>query len=168
MHGAFLSSKISRGMAVSYSALLSRRFSVSPRKIKQRVVQPHEWKLYQNKAEKFYRLAQDALRSENWDGAALAAVHLAITAVDALLARIAGIRAASESHMDVCHLLAQHSKHPETEHYSKNLRELLGQKNTIEYESEPFTKDEAEDCFKKAERIFRWVASQIGPQVKGQ
>lgn len=140
---------------------LSRRSSLSPRKIKSKSTDPDDWKVYKKKAEDFFQAARICIHSENWNGAGLAAVHLAISATDALLAYLAKIRGASESHHDVYYLLKQNCRHPQIDHYAMSLHELLASKNAIEYQARSFPEPEAKQIFKKAERYWEWAVSQL-------
>jgi len=114
------------------------------------------------KARDFFKSAKDNLEAENWNAAGLDAVHSGISANDALLACLHGVRSTSKSHDDAIGLTATLVNREGAKDALNHLRRLIAKKNLIEYEGKCFPKDEAEKVVLHAERFILWVESALG------
>jgi len=107
------------------------------------------------KAQQFVEAARSELANERWDAAGLNAIHSGISAADAVLIGVAGIRSASQDHSNVTSLLEQSvasfKGSPRTQ-----LIGLLRMKNVIAYEQRLITRVEAQRLVNAADRFLEW------------
>ena len=104
---------------------------------------------------------RDSAAAGNWNGAGFAAVHCAISATDALLVAKAGQRSGSKEHGDAAELLLAHIRHAETAEQARRLRQILREKNLIEYLDRSFHQDDALNLQKQAERYIAWAQALL-------
>lgn len=81
-----------------------------------RSVSPQAAGNYLKKAQEFTMAMESSLQEKHWNAAALAAVHAAISAGDALLAAFAGIRSSDQDHRHIVTLLRTTSAKMESKH----------------------------------------------------
>ncbi|MDI6732041.1 MAG: HEPN domain-containing protein [Candidatus Margulisbacteria bacterium] len=112
---------------------------------------------YYKKALEFFQSMQNALDQELWSSAGLSAVHAAISANDAVLVFFHGIRSVSKDHQDAVNLTLSLVDYEGVKEALSHLRRLLAKKNLVEYEGKLFTRSDAEDVAKHAERFIGWV-----------
>jgi hypothetical protein len=112
------------------------------------------------KASDFSKTMQNAFSESNWHSTGLEAVHCAISAADALLAKEKGIKCTSNSHMDVVELLLQTLGTKENTEHFKALEKKIKYKNGVEYQDRLFTQQEAADIKKRSERFYEWAVKQ--------
>lgn len=115
---------------------------------------------FMNRAFAFYRAMNAAYKDENWYSVGLEAVHCAISATDAVLAKKCGIRCTGKDHRDVIKLV-QEKLGNEAKAQAGTLSRIINMKNQIEYEDRLFTEDEAEEIYKRADRYFNWARTII-------
>jgi hypothetical protein len=117
--------------------------------------------VYMDKAAAFFRAMNAAYKDENWYSVGLEAVHCAISATDAVLAKKYGIRSTSKDHRDVIKLLEEklgRTAGAET----AALGRIIAMKNQVEYLDRIFTKKEAEEIYKRTDRYFNWAKKMMG------
>ncbi len=119
---------------------------------------------YVAKAEEFFRSALDNATSGRWNAAALSAIHAGIAAADAVLVFEKGIRSVSQRHEDVLDLLAGSGM--DRSSALSQLRRILSRKNVVEYESRLFTRREAEEIVRQAERFLIWARMRVRPVAR--
>ena len=137
---------------------------MAPRPIKRRLVDRGRWSIYKKKADDFLEAMRDSFLKDNWNASGLAAVHGAISATDALLVKVAGIRSSGESHQDAVSLLKEKVQHPDTASQARRLDHILSQKNLIEYLDREFSREEAFSLQKDVERYYSWVQDILSKQ----
>jgi len=109
------------------------------------------------KALDFLKSAQENLDKENWNAAGLDAVHAGISANDALLVCLYGIRSSSKNHDDAVRLTLSLINKEGLKEAVNHLRRLIAKKNLIEYEGKCFPKHDAEAVVLHADRFVSWV-----------
>jgi uncharacterized protein (UPF0332 family) len=112
---------------------------------------------YLKKAGEFLSSAQDSLIKEKWNAAGLNAIHAGISATDALLVALHGIRSTSPKHDDTLKLINSLVKHKELEENIGHLRSLISMKSIVEYDQRLITQSEAVSLSKHSERLLAWV-----------
>ncbi len=123
-------------------------------------IEPSKYSVYFDKAEAFFRAMTAAYRDENRYSTGLEAVHCAISATDALLAKRFGIRCTGKDHRDVIRLI-QERMGPQSKEQAALLSRIINMKNQIEYEDRMFTAKEAEEIFKRTDRYYNWIKTQL-------
>ena len=117
-----------------------------------------------HKAQQFSRAMNQALNKGDWDAAGLNAVHCAISANDALLVALTGVRSASTRHADSAGLLESKVSTPGVKSAVNQLKRLISKKNLIEYERRIFSKSEASNTVRDAGRFLEWVERTISAE----
>ena len=97
-----------------------------PKRIRKRVIERSNYRIYLQKAEEFYETMHQAKDGDNWNAVGLNGVHCTISSNDALLVFDAGIRSSSEDHNVAVELLSSLVKSPEVKSKSQILRRILG------------------------------------------
>jgi HEPN domain-containing protein len=109
------------------------------------------------KAEQFLRTAEVAQKDGFNDAAMLNAIHAGISAIDAVTVTLAGIRSTDPDHARAADLLDEVAAGPgEARASARQLRQLLGRKSAVEYQSKRAASGEAADAVKRARRLFDW------------
>lgn len=111
---------------------------------------------YLQKAERFCQMMRAAAAANNWEGAALAAVHTAISTVDAVTVFYLGQRSRGQKHEDAAALLSATAILGIAEKRRQFL-DILRLKNAVEYEARTTRRAEAEQAALQAERLFLWA-----------
>ena len=132
-----------------------------PKRIKKRLIEKSNYRIYLQKAKEFYETMHQAKDRNNWNAVGLNGVHCTISSNDALLVFYAGIRSSSEDHNVAVELLSSSVKFPEVKSKSQILRRILAKKNLIEYEDRGFTQKEAQDIIKLVDRFYGWVKEKL-------
>jgi uncharacterized protein (UPF0332 family) len=126
------------------------------KEIKTAAVPKAEYINYLKKAEEFCSTMKDCLMKGRWNAAGLNAIHAAISAADALLVCLHGVRSASPKHDDLIKLFSNLVRHREIEENLNHLRRLIAMKNVVEYEQRLIIQSEAVSLSKHAERFLDW------------
>ncbi len=116
------------------------------------------------KSLEFYQSMRDALDQELWSSAGLNAVHAGISADDALLVYFHGVRSLSSDHRDAINLTLSLISQDGAQEAASHLRRLIAKKNLIEYEGKVFSRTDAEEVAKHAERFINW-ARELLPKL---
>jgi len=116
---------------------------------------------YLKKSEEFQATMEDDLMEERWNSACLNAIHSAISANDALLIFLYGIRSISPKHDDAVRLLLSLNKTENARRNAEHLQELIRRKNLVEYQDKLFSKNDAEVLSKHSRRFLEWVKSLL-------
>ena len=131
-------------------------------KSKTRDVPKSAYTNYLKKAEECFHAVEVALTSEEWNAAAINAIHCSICACDAMCVYFLGKRHSGESHNDAATLFKT-IKHTEEFNTNANrLLRILGMKNMAEYEDRLVYRSEAEKIYRDCERFLDFVKSQFG------
>jgi len=115
---------------------------------------------YLKKAREFAAAMEMALQEEHWNAAALAAVHAAISAGDALLAAFIGIRSAEQDHRQIVTLLADHLG-KDGEQASKHVQRVIAGKNLVEYEERLVRQADADQMAKHVRRLMALAEDKL-------
>lgn len=92
----------------------------------------------------------------------LSAIHAAIGAADSVTVTLAGQRSAGPDHGRAADLLDEiGGGTTEMGAHARQLRQLLGRKNAVEYESRRATAREAADAVKRADRLVAWASTVV-------
>jgi HEPN domain-containing protein len=131
--------------------------------LKTRPVDRGRYRIYLEKAERFLRIADVAVDRGEWDPALSAAIHAAISAVDAVCVQRLAARSAEENHEDATNLLRTASDLPASDlaTLSKQFELLVGMKTLAEYEDRLVTGQDAKEGHKLASRIVAKVRAWI-------
>jgi hypothetical protein len=113
---------------------------------------------YVEKAAQFLTAARDAADRSLHDAAMLNAIHAAISAADAVTVALAGQRSTDPDHGRAADLLDEvGGGSSEMKSHARQLRQLLGRKNVVEYESRRAAAREAVDAVTRADRLVAWA-----------
>jgi hypothetical protein len=121
---------------------------------------------YLKKAQEFTSSMEAALEERHWNAAALAAVHAAISAGDAMLAAFVGIRSAEQDHRKIVTLLADHLG-KDGEQASKHVQRVIARKNLVEYEERLVRQVDANQMATHVRRLMLLVRSKL-PATKDE
>jgi len=134
-----------------------------PKRYSTKSVNESDYTVYLKKAKEFYQTMYQAEKSENWNAVGLNGVHCAISLIDTLLARHAGVRSAEDDHMAVVDLLtsAVAKKIKEVAQKSQSARRIIAKKNLIEYENRDFNRNDALGMIKQVQRFYEWAIKQV-------
>lgn len=134
---------------------------MTPKNMPFKKIEHSRFTIYYKKAKDFYQTMLRAYTEKNWHSVGLEAIHCAISATDALLVYLRGIRSTSKRHLDSVDLLIDQIKSIETKNYAQSLIKILEMKNLVEYEDRLFTQGEAAEILKRTERYFNWIKNQL-------
>lgn len=127
--------------------------------IKTTSVHKSDYANYLKKAAEFHEIMLEGLSKGKWNAVGLNAIHAGISAADALLVFLHGIRSTSPKHDDIIKLITSLIPHKEAKDKISHLRNLIGMKNIVEYEVRLIDKGEALSLSKHASRFLEWVRS---------
>jgi hypothetical protein len=119
--------------------------------------------IYLRRARNLLSAADEALESENADGAALDAIHATVAACDAITVNSLGLRSTAQSHTEIVGLAARAGA-PES--LLTQVRVVLSKKTQVEYEARETTLREAEALAKVARRVLTVAVTLLGPYRK--
>jgi hypothetical protein len=125
-----------------------------------RSVSPQAAGNYLKKAREFAAAMETAMLEEHWNAAALAAVHVAISAGDALLAAFVGIRSAEQDHRQIVTLLADHLG-KEGGQAAQHVQRVIARKNLVEYEERLIKRSDADQMAKHVRRLMALVEAKL-------
>jgi len=128
-----------------------------------RDIDKHKYAQYLRKASSFYQGMKKAEENEDWNLAALNAIHCVISSADAVTTFYLGQHSAGQRHEDVIALLGQ-TRLPGIEEKARQILDVLRLKTLVEYEPEEPTENEARAMAKQAERIFKWARDSLERQ----
>ena len=114
-----------------------------------------EARLYLEKSIEFLEQARAGLDASRNDAALLDAIHAAISGADAATIALGGVRSSDPDHQRAADLLEEIAG-SEGRERARQLRALLGRKNTVEYESKKASARDARDGVDRAGRIVDW------------
>jgi HEPN domain-containing protein len=117
---------------------------------------------YLDKAEQFLRAADRAAAGSDHDAAMLNAIHAAISASDAVVVSLAGVRSTDPDHqraVDLLEEVAGTSREIRAE--ANQLRRLLARKHLVEYESRRAKPSESAEALRRASRFVAWARSVV-------
>jgi HEPN domain-containing protein len=107
----------------------------------------------------------DSLQKGHWEAAGINAVHCAISANDAVLVALRGIRPASKDHKDAVRILQSQFKEEDAQTAAKRLGTIISKKSRVEYEQKRLTEKEARDIVLDAQRFLEWAKTRLPPGI---
>ena len=113
------------------------------------------------KAREFAAAMEDSLAEERWNAAALAAVHAAISAGDAMLAAFVGIRSAEQDHRQIVSLLSDHLG-GDGQKMARHVQRVIARKNLVEYEERLIKKSDAARMAAHVRRLLAQAEDKLG------
>ncbi len=116
---------------------------------------------YFRKALQFSRSMHASFSEGDWDATGLAAIHMAISANDALTGLVAGVRSAGPKHDDAVDLFRRHFSDEESQGVAEDLRWLIRKKSVVEYESRALTEEEATEAVERADRLLEFARVRL-------
>ncbi len=132
------------------------------------VREPQTKRVDRSKAGTFWNRAQqcaaamdDALKKGDWEAVGVNAVHCAISANDAILVALRGIRPSSQDHKDAVRVLLSQFKEEDAQSAAKRLGAIISKKSRVEYEQKRMTEKEAREIALDAYRFLEWVKSRL-------
>lgn len=134
---------------------------MTPKKLDIVHVDKTQYLNYQKKAEEFYRAMLHAEKDAHWNAVGLNAVHSAISSSDALLVKFSGRRSISNDHMVAVDIMRQNLKLKDMSDKINTLKRILAKKSLVEYDSILFTRNNAMDIMKQAERFYLWARGEL-------
>ena len=121
-----------------------------------RVVPRGEARLAKAKADEFAKTSASEVIAGRWSSAGLAAIHAGISAADAALISVAGVRGVAQDHHAIVTVLESRVPAFGTAQ-RRHLAGLLKMKNTVEYERRGLTETEARQLVDHARRFVDWA-----------
>ena len=128
--------------------------------IRTQKIPKERYSTYLSKARDFYDAMKNAEEEENWNAAALSAIHCIISSNDALTTFFLELRSVGQKHEDALQLLKQ-TKLPGVEEKAKQFLDVLSLKNLVEYEASEPSENQAMQMIKQAERFYGWVKQNL-------
>lgn len=116
---------------------------------------------YLTRASELYSSMQSNALAQHWNAAVIDAVQCAISANDALLVGLFGIRSIGKSHNDAVDLLTQKLDKSQIGQNANRLSRLLSLKSHVEYGPSLITEKEAKKVLLDAERFFNWIKQTL-------
>ena len=117
---------------------------------------------YLKRAEECIHAAKNSFANQEWNAAAINAIHSCISACDAMCVYFLGKRHAGESHNDAVNLfktIKMGDKEISTN--SNRIIRILSIKNMAEYEERLVHRSEAEKVLKDCERFLEYVRRKL-------
>ena len=131
-------------------------------KFKTRDVPKAAYANYLKKAEECLHAARSSVDTEEWNAAAINAIHCCISTCDAMCVYFLGKRHFGEDHNDAAKLFKSIKENEEINTNANRIIRILRIKNMAEYEERLVRRAEAEAILKDCERFFEYVNQQIG------
>ena len=116
---------------------------------------------YWKKARECEAMMQESILRNNWNAAALNALHAAMLANDSLLIHFHGVKSTSRKHDDAVRLLTSLMKSDEANRNAGHLRKLINEKSTVEYTGKLLSPVRSRELCKHAQRFIAWAGSLL-------
>lgn len=116
---------------------------------------------YLQKAEECFHAAQTSMKQNEWNAAAINAIHCCISASDAMCVYFLGKRHSGDDHNDTAALFKSIKNTDDINANALRIIKILRIKNMAEYEDRLVRKAEAESIFKDCERFWEFVQKQL-------
>ncbi|RJP33079.1 MAG: HEPN domain-containing protein [Actinobacteria bacterium] len=117
--------------------------------------------IFWDRAQQCAHAMNEALQEGHWEAAGINAVHCAISANDALLIALRGIRPASQDHKDAVRVLQSRFKEEDAQKAAKRLGTVIAKKSRVEYEEKRMTEREAREIVLDAQRFMDWAKTRL-------
>jgi len=116
---------------------------------------------YWKKARECEAVMLESILRNNWNAAALNALHAAMLANDSLLIHFHGVKSTSRKHDDAVRLLTSLMKSDEANRNARHLRKLINEKSTVEYTGKLLSPVRSRELCKHAQRFIAWADSLL-------
>ena len=117
--------------------------------------------VFWNRSRQCAAMMEEALNRGQWEAAGVNAVYAAISANDAVLAALRGLRPSSADHKDAARVLLSQLKEEDAQKAGKRLGVIVAKKSRVEYDDKRFTEKEARDVVTDTQRFLEWAKSRI-------
>ncbi|OGX34490.1 MAG: hypothetical protein A3C36_03410 [Omnitrophica WOR_2 bacterium RIFCSPHIGHO2_02_FULL_52_10] len=116
---------------------------------------------YLKKGAECFHVAQTSLKSQEWNAAAINAIHCCIAACDAMCVYFLGKRHSGENHNEAAVLFRSIKNSDEFDTNTNRILRILRMKNMAEYEERLVNRSEAQKIFTDSERFFEFVKGKL-------
>lgn len=117
---------------------------------------------YFKKAEECYHASKNSFSLQEWNAAAINAIHACISACDAICIYYLGKRHSGESHNEAVSLFKTiKADDEEINTNAGRISRILSIKNLAEYEGRLVSKNEAEKLLKDCERFIEYIKKKL-------
>jgi uncharacterized protein (UPF0332 family) len=116
---------------------------------------------YLKRAEECLHAAKNSFNNQEWNAAAINAIHSCIAACDAMCVYFLGKRHAGENHNDAVALFKIIKSSKEINTNANRIARVLRIKNMAEYEERLVCISEAEKVLKDCERFLEYVKKEL-------
>lgn len=130
-------------------------------KFKTRDVNKAHYANFLKRAEECFHAARNSFVSQEWNAAAINAIHCAIAASDAMCVYFLGKRHSGEDHNDAAGLFKIIRHDEEINTNANRILRILRMKNMAEYEERLVYKSETEKIMKDCEQFWEFVQEQL-------
>jgi hypothetical protein len=130
-------------------------------KFKTKDVSKASYTNYLKRAGECFNASLYSMQAQEWNAAAINAVHSCIAACDAMCVYFLGKRHSGETHNDAAILFKAIKNTDEYNSNANRIVRILRMKNMAEYEDRLVYKSEAEKIFKDCERFWGFVKEQL-------
>ena len=116
---------------------------------------------YLKKSEECLRAAKNSFANNEWNAAAINAIHSCICASDAMCVYFLGKRHAGENHNNTIALFKTIKSNQDLNTNANRIGRILRTKNMAEYEERLVFKSEAERILKDCQRLLEYVKKEL-------
>lgn len=118
-------------------------------------------RVFWNRSLQCAAMMEEALDRRQWEAAGVNAVHAAISANDAVLAGVRGLKSISADHTDASRVLISQLKDDDAQKAGKRLGVIIARKSRVEYDDKRFTEKDARDIVLDTRRFLEWAKGVI-------
>jgi hypothetical protein len=118
-------------------------------------------KVFWNRSVQCAVFMEEALDRGQWEAAGVNAVHAAISANDAVLSALRGLKPASSDHKDAARVLMSQLKDADAQKAGKRFGVIVAKKSRVEYDDKRFTEKEARDIVLDTRKFLEWAKSVL-------
>ena len=116
---------------------------------------------YLKKGAECFHVAQTSLKSQEWNAAAINAIHCCIAACDAMCVYFLGKRHSGENHNEAAVLFRSIKNSDEFDTNTNRILRILRMKNMAEYEERLVNRSEPQKILPDTERVFEFVKGKL-------
>jgi len=118
-------------------------------------------RVFWNRARQCEDMMEEALSRGQWEAAGVNAVHAAISANDAVLAALRGLKPSGADHKDAARVLLSQLKEDDAQRAGKRLGIIIAKKSRVEYDDKRFTEKEAREIATDTRRFLKWARERV-------
>lgn len=124
-------------------------------------------RVFWNRARQCADVMEEALERGQWEAAGVNAVHAAISANDAVLVALRGLKPSGADHKDAARVLLSQLKEDDAQKAGKRLSVIVAKKSRVEYDDKRFTEKEARDIVLDTQRFLEWARTRLPKKAQG-